>query len=91
MCCNSPLRGIYSAVAVQAADFFVDEGAVEVLCSTLSTRLFPTNPPSHLVHVEDSASAGCRSTDVEARVKGDAELVCPRASEYDCILSVHTR
>ena len=75
-------------MAVQAADVLVNEGVVEVLCSTLSTRLFPTTPPSHLVRVDGRASAGCRSTDTEARAKGDTELVCPRASEYDCILSV---
>lgn len=69
---------IFSAVAVQAADFFADEAAVAVLCKVLSTRLFPAVPPSRLVHVEGNSTAcGCVDRDVEARAKGDAELVCP--------------
>ena len=76
---------------MQAADFFVDEGAVEVLCSTPSGRLFPATPPSRLVHVEGTTAAGRCSTYavghphiLEAGVKGEAELVCPRARHIQC-------
>ena len=69
-------------MALQAADFLVDDGVVAVLCNLLSSRLFPTTPLPRLVRVEGSTTdGGGLIAAQQASAKGAAEQVFPGARQ----------